>query len=470
MTRKVLRLFSAAVLLLCSCGSPPVIGGGAAGVQRFAVTLQGESIGYFQIDLTENGVDSLILREETVWDLCLMGTTRHVVMTLEARTDTTLNLSSLDFSLNDGSAVLSARTVRNGNTLVTTMSSAGRETEMTAEFEGDYLPAVTDLAVARMVWSEGDTVSFPSFDPASGTVSPAGIECVAIEDAVLLGDTVSATVLDISYMGTVTRVWVHDGQIIRELDEGLGMELSRVPPGQGGDVSSSRDLYDIFAVSSTSIAAPRTTGTRSYNLEGDIDWSQFTLAYPPVQDAEGCTVTVHTAVPDTILPFPAVVPAEYEQWLAAEPMIQVNDSSIARVADSLTAGCRDSWQAARAICGFVDAYVYNSPTVSLPSSVEVLESGRGDCNEHTVLFVALARAAGLPARTCAGIVYLDGSFGYHAWPLVWVGSWVPMDPTFGQPVADATHIILAEGSLESQYVITAVMGRLSVSEAAVPEI
>lgn len=83
-----------------------------------------------------------------------------------------------------------------------------------------------------MVWSEGDTVSFPSFDPASGTVSPAGIECVAIEDAVLLGDTVSATVLDISYMGTVTRVWVHDGQIIRELDEGLGMELSRVPPGQ----------------------------------------------------------------------------------------------------------------------------------------------------------------------------------------------------------------------------------------------
>lgn len=75
-----------------------------------------------------------------MWDLCLMGTTRHVVMTLEARTDTTLNLSSLDFSLNDGSAVLSARTVRNGNTLVTTMSSAGRETEMTAEFEGTTFP------------------------------------------------------------------------------------------------------------------------------------------------------------------------------------------------------------------------------------------------------------------------------------------------------------------------------------------
>jgi hypothetical protein len=43
-----------------------------------------------------------------------------------------------------------------------------------------------------------------------------------------------------------------------------------------------------------------------------------------------------------------------------------------------------------------------------------------------------------------------------------------MDPTFGQHVADATHIILAEGSLESQYVITSVMGRLSVSEVECP--
>jgi hypothetical protein len=39
-----------------------------------------------------------------------------------------------------------------------------------------------------------------------------------------------------------------------------------------------------------------------------------------------------------------------------------------------------------------------------------------------------------------------------------------MDPTFGQMVADPTHIILAEGDLEAQYVITSVMGRLRVVE------
>ena len=47
-------------------------------------------------------------------------------------------------------------------------------------------------------------------------------------------------------------------------------------------------------------------------------------------------------------------------------------------------------------------------TISVPSAVQVLESLTGDCNEHTVLYVALARALGLPARTAVGLVYLKG--------------------------------------------------------------
>ncbi len=93
-----------------------------------------------------------------------------------------------------------------------------------------------------------------------------------------------------------------------------------------------------------------------------------------------------------------------------------------------------------------------------------MENLRGDCNEHTILTVALARAAGLPARICAGIVYLNGSFGYHAWPMIWAGEWVAMDPTFSQYIADGTHIILATGDLESQYVVNSAIGRLSIIE------
>ena len=89
--------------------------------------------------------------------------------------------------------------------------------------------------------------------------------------------------------------------------------------------------------------------------------------------------------------------------------------------------------------------------------------GEGDCNEHSVLYAALARAAGLPTRVAAGIVYLDGAFLYHAWNEVWLGErWVAVDPTFDQFPADATHIKLVEGGPEVHDRLLQVIGRLSV--------
>src|SRR6185503_1442450 len=64
-----------------------------------------------------------------------------------------------------------------------------------------------------------------------------------------------------------------------------------------------------------------------------------------------------------------------------------------------------------------------------PSAHHVLETRRGDCNEATTLYVALARAAGLPARSVAGLIYLNGRFYYHAWAEVFLGEWVALDPT-----------------------------------------
>jgi transglutaminase-like putative cysteine protease len=103
-----------------------------------------------------------------------------------------------------------------------------------------------------------------------------------------------------------------------------------------------------------------------------------------------------------------------------------------------------------------------SITFSVPNAVQVLETRRGDCNEHTVLFVALARALGLPARTAVGLVYLDGAFYYHAWPEVWLGQWVAVDPTFGQVPADAAHIRFVIGGLAQQVEIVRLIGNLNI--------
>jgi transglutaminase-like putative cysteine protease len=101
-------------------------------------------------------------------------------------------------------------------------------------------------------------------------------------------------------------------------------------------------------------------------------------------------------------------------------------------------------------------------TISVPSAVQVLETRRGDCNEHTVLFVALARAMGIPARTAAGLVYLNGRFYYHAWPEVYLRDWVAVDPTFGQVPADAAHIRFTIGGLARQMELIRLIGHLGI--------
>jgi transglutaminase-like putative cysteine protease len=62
-----------------------------------------------------------------------------------------------------------------------------------------------------------------------------------------------------------------------------------------------------------------------------------------------------------------------------------------------------------------------------------------------VLFVALARAAGLPARPVAGLLLRDGRFYYHAWAEVYLGDWVPVDPMLGDLPASADRVRLTTG-------------------------
>jgi len=93
----------------------------------------------------------------------------------------------------------------------------------------------------------------------------------------------------------------------------------------------------------------------------------------------------------------------------------------------------------------------------------VLDTREGDCNEHTVLFVALVRALGIPSKQAIGLVYHKGSFYYHSWPEVYVGDWIAMDPTLGQPLADATHIKLLEGELDQQVKLMQAIGKIRLS-------
>ena len=106
------------------------------------------------------------------------------------------------------------------------------------------------------------------------------------------------------------------------------------------------------------------------------------------------------------------------------------------------------------------------------TAVEVLRAGQAECQGHAYLLAALARAMGLPARVVNGIVYSPqhGGFLYHSWNEVWLPEegWRPVDATFGQRLADATHVKLIEGERPGELLpLVGMVGRTRIASADV---
>ncbi|MCH8294739.1 hypothetical protein IH992_26945 [Candidatus Poribacteria bacterium] len=142
--------------------------------------------------------------------------------------------------------------------------------------------------------------------------------------------------------------------------------------------------------------------------------------------------------------------SDVEQFLKSTVYIQTDDPKIRSRAVEIIDGETNTWKAAKKLCHWVHDNIYDKNLkVGFGSALQTLESLEGDCTEHTVLLIALARSVGIPARICAGIVFQRDAFYYHFWPEVYVGEWIAMEPTLGQIQADANHIQLAGSTLES---------------------
>ena len=138
------------------------------------------------------------------------------------------------------------------------------------------------------------------------------------------------------------------------------------------------------------------------------------------------------------------------EFLGASAYIQTDAPAIRAKTEEILDGEVNSWRAAEKLSEWVHTAITDKKmSGGFGSSLTALESLSGDCTEHTVLFIALARAAGIPARICSGIVFAKDAFYYHFWPEVYVGRWVQMDPTLGQTIADANHIQLGGSTVES---------------------
>lgn len=133
--------------------------------------------------------------------------------------------------------------------------------------------------------------------------------------------------------------------------------------------------------------------------------------------------------------------------LGASLTVPSQDARIRRLAGEITAASKSEEEKLRAILHWLDANI-RKESVDGFSALDVLSSRRGECQGHSYLYAALARAAGIPTRVANGLVYSapHAGFLYHTWAeSVLGGEWRALDPTFGQPVADATHIKVVDG-------------------------
>jgi hypothetical protein len=101
-------------------------------------------------------------------------------------------------------------------------------------------------------------------------------------------------------------------------------------------------------------------------------------------------------------------------------------------------------------------------TIGVPNALQVLRTRSEDCSGHTHFYTALARALGLPTRPVGGLALVRGKFYYHAWPEVYLGNWVAVDPTFGQFPAVTAHLSFIIGGLARQTDLLRLNGRLEI--------
>lgn len=438
------------------------------------VYYRGDKIGFMVGETVPVG-DGFELREEGRLQMALLGATTAARVRTLVRVDRDFTLRSFEFSLDPGTGAVEVQGAVDGKRLDLTIATpSGRRTESR---ELPEVPALS-LSVPRRLAAAGLRAGahheLSLFDPATLRNAPLVVDVLAREVVSAAGRPVPAFRVRTQFGGITAFSWITDtGEVVKE-ESPLGLVVVRetqeraVELGVPGEIRN--DMLEAAAVVPSPPVRIDDPGAverlrlRLRNAEGldpaDLQGAGQTVAGDAFEIRD---------LQDAPLGPPDPQAARY---LAPEPFIESDAPEIVAEARAATAGASSPRERAERLVRHVSELLEKKPTVSLPSALEVLRTRVGDCNEHTALFVALARASALPARIAVGLVYLRGGFYYHAWPEVYVEErgralWLPVDPTLNQFPADATHLRLARGGLDRQAVIMPLIGRLEMTNVRV---
>jgi transglutaminase-like putative cysteine protease len=459
----------------------------------FYAVLQGNRQVGFASSTIDTSSAMIEQRDYLVADIPIGGSVRRT----EARTNVTLTrtlrVRTFDVELSADRAPLKVRGEVSGDTVLMVMIGSGSsvDTQRVALLGPILLPTLAPLAVAL---DERPTIGksyvLPLFDPAALAPRDVRIDVRAeslfvVNDSSVFDSTTSRwrgvlpdTVRGwqiASQSGAGIAGWVdQQGRLVASTQFGFRLERrpyevafenwrieteETVDANKARPVDPRRDILETTAIaankrlrSSMPELRARLSGA---SLQGfDMDGGRQRLV--------GDTLIVVRETAQALSPRYIAGDESTKRDTRPEPFLEVAHPEIVALAQQIAAGTSDPRVIAQRINTWVHDSLEKTITIGIPSALHVLHMRRGDCNEHAQLYVALARAAGVPARVASGLAYVDGKFYYHAWPEVRLRSWVAVDPTFGQFPADAAHLRFVTGGFGRQVELLRLIGNLRI--------
>jgi hypothetical protein len=383
--------------------------------------------------------------------------------------------------------------------------ASGRITKVTATYTDSSLSYVANIQgtekkeTLKLLPGEQflyDTSSNPDFKPKIGLkmkgkiFSPDLLKLIDSESEVTALETITVNgqalpaykVVDRNLISPTVSYMNEAGDLLR-MDSSMGIQVRKEPKELALAAPGGKDRPDIISLvgirpTGAKMDKPRTTRKVTYEISGvtrplpatdtvqSASYRQPAAGEAKDKNERIATVTV-TANPlptgPTVPLFKSVeaAPENLRKFLQSTPYVPANEPEFVELARTVVGTETDSAKAAAKIAAYVHETVKPDPSIAaLRTAKDIKNDPRGVCRDYTTFYTSIARAAGLPTKQCVGIAYANGMFLYHAWPEVWVGGdkWVALEPTWGAPFADATHIKLAEGEILDILNISADMG------------
>ena len=406
-------------------------------------------------------IESLTMR------LNIMGMIQDITLETHGRLNVDYSLDSFDFTIDSGRFRFTAAGRISGDNLSVTTRSAGAVRQENIRLDRKiYLSAGLVDALTATDIDSTRPLHIDVFDPQTLSQQPVSIKWLGRERIDIMGATHDTRKFAFDFKGVTQIAWIAEsGEILKEKGPiGITLEkTSRDDALNGLPIESSQDLTRVVSVPSNA----RFDNVESLvSLQIKID----NIPYETVELDGGrqslrgkiLTITREVLPNDLTPPDQGDIDTLSAQYLQASVFIQSDHPRIVNKVADIIDPSDTPWAKARKLTTWIRQHIDRRPVLSLPDALATFENRMGDCNEHAMLLAAMARAAGIPARLEAGLVYLNGRFYYHAWNALYLGGWITVDSLFDQMPADVTHIRLTSGAHKLPLNIMAVIGRINI--------